>query len=143
MKLFKSIALVLFLLLSIDSIAQSDVHKYRMKATLSRKGTGFKTDTIWKDSYLDVNLLTRTATLTFYNNLTLNFYVVNWGNDTLDGHKITAYNLSSTQYDAIIFDPVTNTICFVPTTTGTMGGMIFYGIEMYDNRFGWIKAENK
>jgi len=115
-----------------------------MNAAITRVEGQTKKDTAYGTAFLDVDLSTRYATLTLsYTKLT--FYVLRFGNDTLKGHRVTVYELSSTLYESILIDPTDNIMMFVPVAPNTQNAAlwVFYDIQCWDNRFGWIRVENK
>jgi hypothetical protein len=125
------------------TIAQNTTHRYKMNATITYSEGKTKRDTVYETAYLDVDIRTSTATLTL-SYTQLKFYVLQFGNDTMNGHRITGYNLSSTLYEAILIDPIDNIMMFVPVTPNTKNApiIVFYDIQSWNNRFGWVRVEN-
>jgi hypothetical protein len=142
--MMKQVFLIILTMITYCSNAQSIVHRYKMNATITYVEGQTKRDTVYETAFLDVDLRTSTATLTL-SYTQLKFYVLQFGNDTIGDHKITGYNLSSTVYETILIDPIDNIMIFVPVTPNTKNApvIVFYDIQVWDDRFGWIRVENK
>ena len=135
---------IIFVMIGYFSNAQNTVHKYKMNGAITRVEGQTKKDTVYGTSFLDIDTRTSIATLTL-SYTQLKFYVLKFGNDTIRGHKVTAYVLSSTMYETILIDPIDNIMMFIPVTPNTQNApaFVFYDIQCWDDRFGWIRVENK